>query len=80
MPKKRSNNSNVSATVMTGNASTISIEVTKVIQMKRGNLINDIPGALMLIIVTRKLNAAAREAMPRICKLRSQKSTFSPGE
>ena len=39
-----------------------------------------IPGARMLMIVVMKLNAAASELTPRICRPSTQKSMFSPGE
>jgi len=38
------------------------------------------PGARMLMIVVMKLNPAASDAMPRICRPRTQKSMFGPGE
>ena len=73
-PKNRSNISSIRATVITGNASTRRNEVTRVIQVNRGMRMRDIPGARMLTMVTMKLKAAAREAIPRIWRLTTQKS------
>src|SRR2546430_3840537 len=39
-----------------------------------------IPGARMLRMVTMKLNPAASDEIPRICRPSSQKSMFGPGE
>jgi len=47
-------------------------EVTSVIQMKTGMRSSVIPGALMLKIVTMKLNPAAMEAIPRINRPNAQ--------
>ena len=71
--------SSINATVITGKANTKRIAVMKLIQVNKGNRIIVIPGALMLIIVTIKLNEAAREAIPSICKLIIQKSIPVPG-
>ena len=65
--------------MITGNASTIRMFVMKVIHVNKGRRIKDIPGARMLIIVTRKLKDAARDAMPSTCKLTIQKSIPVPG-
>ena len=78
-PKKRSNISSISATVITGNARIRRKDVTSVIQVNRGSRMKPMPGALMLRMVTIKLNAAAREAMPSICRLMIQKSIPWPG-
>ena len=64
---------------MTGKASIRRKEVSRVIQVNRGIRNSDMPGALMFRIVTMKLNAAAKEAMPRIWRLRIQKSMPWPG-
>ena len=44
----------------------------KVIQVNRGRRMKDIPGALMFIMVTMKLNDAARDAIPSTCRLTIQ--------
>jgi len=80
VPKKRSNIKNTSATVITGNAVTMMIWVTRVIQVKTGSRIIRMPGARRLMMVTRKLNPAAREAMPSTWSPTTQKSMLSPGE
>ena len=67
IPKARSNSSSISATVITGNASTSSIAVTIVIHVNSGILIRLMPGARMLTIVTMKLNDAASDAIPSTC-------------
>ena len=79
IPKKRSNINSMSATVITGNASTSRNEVTRVIHVKSGIRISDMPGARILTIVTMKLKAAASEAMPSTCRLTAQKSMPWPG-
>ncbi len=56
------------------------IWVTKLIQVNTGMRMSFMPGARMLMIVAMKLNAAAREATPRICSPIAQKSMFIPGE
>ena len=65
--------------MITGKANTKRIAVMKLIQVNRGRRIIVIPGALILITVTIKLNEAANEAIPRICKLIIQKSIPVPG-
>ena len=52
----------------------------KLIQVNIGMRISVMPGARMLMIVTKKLTAAASEATPRIWRPSIQKSMFSPGE
>ena len=47
--------------------------------VNKGILINVMPGALMFIIVTMKLNDAASEAIPNICNPIIQKSMPCPG-
>ena len=80
VPKKRSNMSSTSATVITGKAVITRNWVTSVIQLNTGRRIIFIPGARMLRIVTMKLKPAASDAMPRIWRPSSQKSMFGPGE
>ena len=70
--------SSIRPTVITGKANTNRIEVTKVIQTNNGIRINVMPGARKLIIVTTKLNAAAKEATPSTCKPNAQKSIPLP--
>ena len=72
--------SRISATVMTGKASSSSTWVMKLIQVNIGMRMSFMPGARMLRMVTKKFTAAASEAMPRIWRPSIQKSTFSPGE
>ena len=72
--------SRISATVMTGKASSSRNWVMKLIQMNIGMRISFMPGARRLTIVTMKLNAAASEATPRIWRPSIQKSMLSPGE
>ena len=69
----------MSATVMTGKASTSRKDVMSVIHVKSGIRISDMPGARMLIMVTMKLKAAASDAMPSTCRLIAQKSMPCPG-
>ncbi len=76
----RSNSSRISATVMTGNARMSRNAVTSVIQTNGGMRMSFMPGARRLRMVTMKLNAAASEPMPRICRPTAQKSTPWPGE
>jgi hypothetical protein len=70
----------MSATVITGKASSSRIWVMKLIQTNIGIRIIVIPGARILITVTKKLTAAASDATPRIWRPMFQKSTFIPGE
>ena len=65
---------------MTGNASTSRNCTTNDIHVNIGMRIRFMPGARMLMIVVMKLNAAASDATPRICRPSTQKSMFSPGE
>ena len=62
-----------------GKAKTIKIDVTKVIQVKIGNLKKVIPGALMFTIVTTKLSPAAIEATPKMLSPTIQKVIPEPG-
>ena len=80
VPKKRSNMSRTSATVMTGNAVMTRNCVMSVIHVNGGSRSMRMPGARMFKIVTMKLNPAASDAIPRICRPSSQKSTLGPGE
>ena len=64
IPKARSKNSSISATVITGNASTSRIAVTSVIHVNSGIRMSVMPGARMLRMVTMKLNDAASDATP----------------
>ena len=66
--------------MITGNASSSSTWVMKLIQVNIGIRISFMPGARMLTMVTKKLTAAASDAMPRIWRPSIQKSTFRPGE
>ena len=65
---------------MTGKASSSSTWVMKLIQTNIGIRIIVMPGARRLMMVTKKLTAAASEAMPRIWRPSTQKSTLRPGE
>src|SRR5437762_92452 len=78
--KKRSNNSRIRPTVIDGNASSSRIVVISDIQQKIGTRMKLRPGARMLMIVTRKLSAAASEAIPNTRSPRIQKSIPDPGE
>ena len=80
MPKKRSNISSTSATVITGNAVMTRNCVMSVIHVNGGKRSIRMPGARMFRIVTTKLKPAASDAIPRICRPSSQKSTLGPGE
>ena len=53
---------------------------TNDIQVNIGMRIRVIPGARKLMMVVMKLNAAASELMPRICRPMTQKSMFRPPE
>ena len=65
---------------MTGKASSSRIWVMKLIQTNIGIRMSFMPGARMFTMVTKKLTAAASDAMPRICRPMTQKSMLSPGE
>ncbi len=80
VPKKRSNMSRMSATVITGKASSSRTIVMKLIQTNIGIRMSRMPGARRLTIVTKKLTAAASDETPRIWRPSIQKSTLSPGE
>ena len=71
----------MSATVKTGNASRVRICVKKLIQANIGIRISFMPGARMLMMVTKKLTAAASDETPTIWRRPiAQKSMFMPGE
>ena len=65
---------------MTGNAVMMMNWVTSVIHVNTGRRIIVIPGARRFRMVTMKLNPAASDEMPSICKPSCQKSIFGPGE
>ena len=48
-------------------------DVTKVIQVKTGILVSDMPGARMFRMVTMKLRPAAMDATPRMFRPMTQK-------
>ena len=64
--------------VIAGNANMISRETNNGIQVKTGMRIIFMPGARMLRIVATKFMAAPKDAMPRICRPRIQKSVPMP--
>ena len=64
---------------MTGKASTIRNCVTNAVHVNIGMRIKCMPGARMLMIVVMKLNAAASDETPRICRPITQKSMFEAG-
>ena len=70
----------MSATVITGNAKATRNCTTNDIQVKIGMRMSDMPGARMLMIVVMKLNAAASDEIPRICRPSTQKSMLIWGE
>src|SRR3712207_9342805 len=65
---------------MTGNARMIRNCTTNDIHVNIGMRMSVMPGARMLMIVVMKLKPAARDDTPRICRPRTQKSWFNPGE
>ena len=73
-PNVRSNISRNSATVMIGMANSIRNDATNVIHANTGIFNSDNPGARMLSTVTMKLTADTVEAIPRICRPKTQKS------
>ena len=62
----------------TGRDNNNNIEVTKIAHANKGNLCNDIPGALMLRTVVMKFIAPNREETPDRCKENIAKSTEAP--
>ena len=67
-PNIRSNIIKNNPTVNGGNANKINAEVTNVVHVNNGILIYVIPGARILIIVTRKLIPPINVPTPEICK------------
>src|SRR4026209_1550760 len=68
------------ATVIAGKARTSRNWVTKLIHTKTGMRIRVMPGARMLMMVTRKLKPASIDDTPRICSPSIQKSMVWRGE
>ena len=66
--------------MITGNAVITRNCVTSVIQLNAGTRSIFMPGARMFRMVTMKLNPAASDEIPRICRPSSQKSMLGPGE
>ena len=62
----------------TGKDNNNNIEVINIAQANKGNLCNDIPGALMLRTVVIKFIAPNREDTPDKCKENIAKSTEAP--
>jgi len=76
--KLRSVNSIVIAPATTGKEITNKKAVINTDQANKGILCMNIPGALMLKIVTIKLIEPNTEEAPEICKLKIAKSTAGP--
>ena len=74
VPYDRSNINSAKAMAIAGRAKINKKLTTRVIQVKTGSLIMVIPGARMLMMVVMKLKDARRDATPRICKEKIQKS------
>ena len=66
------------APARTGRDSNSKTAVIKTDQTNKGILSNDIPGALMLIIVVMKFIAPIMEDAPAQCKLNMARSTEPP--
>ena len=62
----------------TGKDNNNKIAVTKIAQANKGNLCNDIPGALMFNTVVIKFIAPNRDETPERCKAKIAKSTEPP--
>ena len=62
----------------TGSDNNNKIAVTKIAHTNKGNLCNDIPGALMFNTVVIKLIAPNKEDTPAKCRLNIAKSTDPP--
>ena len=60
--------------VIAGKARMMRKLTIKVIQVNNGSLIIVMPGARMLMMVVMKLKEASKEATPRICREKTQKS------
>ena len=67
VPNKRSSIISAKPTVSGGNANKMSADATNVVHVNSGNLIYVKPGALILIIVARKLIPAISVPKPDIC-------------
>ena len=63
-----------------GNASSSRTIVISDIQQKIGRRMKPMPGARMLMMVTKKFSAAASDATPSTCRPSIQKSMPEPGE
>ena len=68
VPNIRSNIKRPNPTVNGGNANKISADVTNVVHVNIGMRMYVIPGARILIIVTRKLIPPINVPIPEICK------------
>ena len=79
VPKLRSKNTMISATVMIGMAKSVRNAVTSIIQTNTGMRMSVMPGARMLRMVTMKLMAEVVDAMPSITIPTAQKSGPRPG-
>src|SRR5690349_2864763 len=79
VPKCRSDSSKVMATDNDGVAKSTIDEVTIIVHTNMGSWVSFIPGARMLMVVTRKLIAPSSEEAPSKCRPRIQKSIFRPG-
>ena len=66
--------------MITGKARTTRNCTTNDIQVNIGMRMRFMPGARRLMIVVMKLNAAASEETPRICRPMTQKSMLMAGE
>src|SRR5687768_5925814 len=78
VPRLRSVKSIVRTPASTGVAKTTSTEVTMIIQTKIGIRARVMPGARIVITVTRKLIAPPTEEIPRIWTPRIQRSVPAP--
>ena len=79
-PYERWNINNTRATVITGSENTRRNCTTRIIHVNTGIFIRVMPGARMLSTVTMRLIEPISEAIPAICKPRTQKSTPLLGE
>ncbi|MNP16603.1 hypothetical protein D3C76_1090070 [compost metagenome] len=66
-PANLSRNNNASVTVKIGKANKIMIQVENTDHVNIGIFIHFMPGARILMMVTRKLIPVAREPIPEIC-------------
>lgn len=60
-------------TVSGGNANKINAEATNVVHVNKGSLIYVMPGALMLIIVAKKVNPGYQRPEPRYLESEDEK-------